>query len=221
MARVYMCEAVRRVRELHRSLLSEYPGNLSVGAVLRRQAETLYTEHRLRNSAVCVQLSNWLPDCVGLDEEHILKRRIDPGDALLTVAREHGFNSWRAVQDVSDRKLVVSFEHAVDALLAGEEEALRQMIKDEPHLVRWRSGYGHRATLLHYLTANGVETWRQVVPENAPELASLLIREGADPSATASMYGGAWDPLALAGSSAHPRNAGVVEALTAALQKRA
>src|SRR5512134_1794628 len=60
-----------------------------------------------------------------------------------------------------------------------------------PDLVIWRSHYGHRATLLHYLAANGVETYRQRVPRNASSLASLLTQRGADPHATATMYGAA------------------------------
>ncbi|NNE01456.1 MAG: ankyrin repeat domain-containing protein, partial [Pirellulaceae bacterium] len=66
-------------------------------------------------------------------------------------------------------------------------------------------------TLLHYCGSNGVETYRQVVPTNLPQLTQLLIDAGADVNATAEMYGGNCPTLGLLITSAHPAEAGVVD----------
>ena len=67
----------------------------------------------------------------------------------------------------------------------------------------------HRSTLLHYLAANGVETYRQKSPPNAVEIASMLLDAGADPNALQDSYGGRNTTLSMLVSSAPPRIAGV------------
>ena len=49
---------------------------------------------------------------------------------------------------------------------------------------------GARATLLHYVAANGVEGYRQLTPPNAVAIADALLDAGADVDALADMYGG-------------------------------
>lgn len=51
------------------------------------------------------------------------------------------------------------FESAVDAIVNGD--ALKKLISEQPELVRARSTREHRSTLLHYVSANGVEDFRQ------------------------------------------------------------
>src|SRR5262249_53709418 len=77
------------------------------------------------------------------------------------------------------------FEAAVDAVVAGEVVALTTLLDREPRLVGARSLRSHRATLLHYVGANGVEHERQRTPPNAPAVATLLLARGADPDALA------------------------------------
>ena len=77
--------------------------------------------------------------------------------------------------------------------------------------------YGHRATLLHYTAAKGVEIRRQVVPANAAEVATTLLQAGADPAARLHAYGRTFDTLAMLKSSAHPRAAGVEAGIEHAL----
>jgi hypothetical protein len=125
--------------------------------------------------------------------------------ARLVVARDHGFASWSSVGGECDPP----FELAVDAVVLGRVDELNRLLADAPDLVSRRSAYGHRATLLHYTAANGVEIRRQVVPANAAEIAALLLDAGADPAATLHAYGGTPDALAMLKSSAHPRAAGV------------
>jgi ankyrin repeat protein len=67
----------------------------------------------------------------------------------------------------------------------------------------------HRATLLHYVAANGVEGYRQKTPRNAVEVARVLLRAGAEVDALADLYGTRCTTLSLLVSSCHPAQAGV------------
>ncbi|HEX4450979.1 MAG TPA: ankyrin repeat domain-containing protein [Kofleriaceae bacterium] len=111
------------------------------------------------------------------------------------------------------------FEAAADAIADGRIDALREVLDRAPELVHARSLREHRATLLHYCGANGVEQERQKSLPNAPAIASLLLARGADPNALALTYGGgpAQTALYLAATSSFPDEAGVMEPLIAAL----
>jgi len=104
-----------------------------------------------------------------------------------------------------------SFERAVDAVVHGEIERLRELRAAEPQLATRRSDYGHRSTLLHYVGSNGVETHRQKVPANLAEVTRALLEAGAEVDAPAEMYGGGSTPLGLLLTSAHPHEAGVAD----------
>jgi ankyrin repeat protein len=145
-----------------------------------------------------------------------------PPDSLAThartlVARAHAFDSWdRFAAHLDERNrpgsAVARFEQAVDAIVAGDLEALDRLLHGDPNLVRARSDRRHRATLLHYVGANGVEEFRQVTPVNAPGIAERLLRSGAEVDALASLYGGS-TTLGLAATSIHPFRAGVQNAI--------
>jgi ankyrin repeat protein len=103
-----------------------------------------------------------------------------------------------------------AFEAAADAVCAGDLGALRILLASDPGLVRRRSAAAHHATLLHYVSANGVEPARQAAsPANGPRVAELLLDRGADPDATCDAYGGgpAQTTLCLVVSSAGPLRA--------------
>ena len=85
--------------------------------------------------------------------------------------------------------------------------------------MRARSAYGHRSTLLHYVSANGVENRRQRTPRRILEIVQLLLGAGADPDAPAGSYGEGDHntPLCLTVSSGHPAEAGLQGAIVQAL----
>ncbi len=103
------------------------------------------------------------------------------------------------------------FEAAVEAVISGDVETLTALLREDPSLVVQRSGAKHKATLLHYVAANGVEPERQKTPRNAVEVAEILLNAGAEVDSLAETYGGgsAQTPLMLLVSSAHPAQAGV------------
>lgn len=105
------------------------------------------------------------------------------------------------------------FERAVDAIVSGDAALLDSLLAENRELVRARSERPHRATLLHYIAANGVEDERQKTPKNAVEIAEMLLRAGAEADATAWMYGGEQVTMCMLVSSVHPAKAGVQVAL--------
>ncbi len=215
---VYRHPIVKAVATLHQGLLQHYPGTLSVQEVVLTQADTLWQAHASRDPVACVQLSNWLPRCIGKPETEILETPLSIEEAKHAVSREHGFTGWGALNQSDTIKLDASFEQAVAAVLKGDIKALRLQLEAEPGLVGAQSAYGHQATLLHYLGSNGVETWRQVVPMNAVEMATFLIEQGADKAARMAVYGGQFTPLELMSTSAHPKAAGIADALAVVLK---
>ena len=152
---------------------------------------------------------------------------VTPADAHCIVARWHGFADWgnlaaHAAAVGQEDSLLLAFESAVEAVVAGDESVLASLLREHPALVFARSTRAHRATLLHYVAANGVEGYRQRTPPNAVAVAKLFIEGGAEvdadlddgsegrriyPERTGSTT------LGLAATSFHPAAAGVQIAL--------
>ena len=135
-------------------------------------------------------------------------------DAQFVLARSHGFTSWPAFVDHLDALQhagteTAAFEAAAEAIVHGDETLLQQLLRNNPELIRARSAREHRATLLHYVSANGVENYRQVSPPNAARITELLLEAGADVEAEADVYGGGCTALGLVATSTPPREAGV------------
>jgi ankyrin repeat protein len=107
----------------------------------------------------------------------------------------------------------VEFEAASDAIVSGDLKALTRLLRENRALIRQRSTREHRATLLHYTSANGVEGYQQKTPQNIVEIAELLLKSGAEVDAEANVYGGGCTTLGLAATSVHPEVAGVQELL--------
>ena len=96
---------------------------------------------------------------------------------------------------------------------------MTKLLVEHPDLVKARSRSSHRATLLHYVAANGVENELQKSPKNGAEIARILIEAGAEVDALAETYGGGTNQttLCLLVSSIHPAAAGVQPALVQVL----
>src|SRR5215471_12999726 len=135
-------------------------------------------------------------------------------DAQFFVARGHGFASWpkfaRHLDSLGRANSPVSnFEAAVDAIITGDLRELKKLLSENPELARARSTREHRSTLLHYVSANGVEDFRQKTPKNIVEITKMLLDAGADVNAESDAYGGRSTTLGLAATSYHPQAAGV------------
>jgi hypothetical protein len=135
-------------------------------------------------------------------------------DAQFVIARAHGFVSWRTfvthIESLERASSPVSaFEAATNAVVSGDVATLRRLLREHPELIHARSTREHRATLLHYVAANGVENYRQVTPQNIAEIAKVLLEAGADVDSEADVYGGGCTTLGLVATSAPPAIAGV------------
>jgi ankyrin repeat protein len=137
-------------------------------------------------------------------------------DGQFLIARAHGFASWAAFSahlegGAFSGSEAREFETAADAVVTGDLTTLDALLTANPSLVQARSPRIHRATLLHYVAANGVEDFRQKSPANAVAIARRLLTAGAEPDALAETYGGGNDQttMNLLVSSTHPDEAGV------------
>jgi len=135
-------------------------------------------------------------------------------DAQFFVARGHGFASWPKFASHLEalaraNSPVSKFEAAAAAIVNGDLAMLEKLLVENPELVRARSTREHRSTLLHYVSANGVEDFRQKTPKNIIEITKVLLNAGADVNAESDAYGGRSTTLGLTATSWHPENAGV------------
>lgn len=105
--------------------------------------------------------------------------------------------------------IISKFEAAADAIVSGDIAALERLLNDDPELVRARSTREHHSTLLHYVSANGIEDFRQKTPKNIVAIATLLLDSSADVNAESEAYGGRSTTLGLTATSCHPEKAGV------------
>jgi len=194
------------------------------------QAETLFDSYE-NGDASAFQLFRTLhprfldPEIKWLSlnasDDEIAAAKLGMDDAQLCIARAYNFRDWAALtayaESVRDTASpVFLFESAVEAVVNGDLDTLRQLLRDHPELVHARSTRVlnfdppvHRATLLHYVGANGVENYRQKSPKNSVEIARALLDAGAKVDATADLYGTNCTTMQLLVSSCHPAQAGV------------
>jgi hypothetical protein len=211
MVDVYVAGPVAAVRALYGDLVGRSAWTRAPVDQLRVQADRLADGHRLRIPGSDVELANWHPMLVTRPVAEIWAADLREDDFLLALARQHGYRQWESVP--AGPGPVPEFEAAVEAVVDGDLVGLTRLLDATPDLVSMRSHWGHRATLLHYVAANGVETYRQRVSPSAADVASLLVSRGAEVHATADMYGGRQTALALLLTSSHPRDAGVTAAV--------
>jgi ankyrin repeat protein len=162
---------------------------------------------------------SWLPR--KLTEADIRNAAFERREAQMTIARWYDFADWQRLEEyvaavTREGSAVAKFEEAAEAVIAGHVDTLTKLLRDTPDLTRARSARVthfdppvHRATLLHYVAANGVEGYRQRTPANAVDVATTLLRASADANALADMYGGQHTTMSMLVSSGHPAKAGV------------
>jgi ankyrin repeat protein len=105
-------------------------------------------------------------------------RTVDPraklAAALLAVAQDHGFSSWRALKAEVERRQADQVSVFFEACVAGEVEVLRRLLADDPALVRAGDPKAHHQgwTGLHAAAKAGRH-----------EAVRLLLAHEADPNA--------------------------------------
>jgi len=160
-----------------------------------------------------VKLEDWIGQLAAFARVE-LKKQPCLTRAQFVIARAEGFESWpklgRHIQALERSGTVVSrFEVATDAIVTGDIVALKKLLQEDPELAKACSTREHRAALLHYVSANGVEGYRQQTPNNIVQIAKLLLESGAEVDALCNVYGGDCTTLGLTATSIHPQRAGV------------
>lgn len=210
--KVYIPLIIQELKSFYGELLYNIKSFPDIPTHLAALSQRLWEGVQQEHPAIFTEISNYHKDYLG-KKEQINPTSFGLADCQQTIANEYGFPNWEAVQELGNLQYDFRFEQAVNLLLAGEIVELKALIMTHPYLLSATSLYGHRATLLHYVASNGVEFWRQQVPLNLPEIASYLILTGADKEATMKVYGGEFDTYALLVTSAHPKGAGILEAM--------
>src|SRR4029077_225533 len=181
------------------------------GAIAAWAAKWIETLVKLTSLTVTpglpVRIDRWIAQVTQFAQ----KKLSDPGrasakcalaDAQFVIARSHGFESWPKLVKhiealVRGNSQASQFEAAADAIVAGDAATLERLLHENPELIRARSTREHRATLLHYISSNGVEGYRQITPKNAVKIAGILLKAGAQVDAEADVYGGGATTLGL------------------------
>jgi len=90
--------------------------------------------------------------------------------ALLVVAQEHGFSSWRALKAEIDRRHTTHASQLFEAVDRGDAATVRSLLREEPALIHARHARHNASPLHHAATCGDLETVR------------ALLDAGADPN---------------------------------------
>ena len=130
-------------------------------------------------------------------ERLVLLRAANPAtqlaDAQRAIAREYGFASWRALKAEIDRRREPRIAAFMQACRAGDVEALRELLQDDPGLARERLAAGSHGLHLAF---------------RHPDALRLLIAHGADPNVRD--LGDNASPLHLAAANAELESVRVI-----------
>lgn len=166
-----------------------------------READALGAAVRQRAFPALQRVLSWHPAYAGRPLRAIPCDTFDLAAAQQTVAREYGCDTWndlaQLVAGIADGGSVRAFEIAAEAVSTGDVDGLDRLLRAQPSLVHARSGRRHRATLLHYVAANGVEPPRQAGSPHAVAVANRLLTHGAEIDALAPFYDEDCSTLAL------------------------
>lgn len=206
--KIFICDEVSKVRELYHDIISWPYQHTSTFAFINAVAISHYRQYAVGYPPSITELKSWHPDCIGKPYSHIMGLELSQEDIQYAQARQFGYKDWEDLI-LKDSPINFDFERAVDAIIEGDESMLRQLLSDHPDLAQATSSYGHRAKLIHYIAANGVETHRQMTPYNLPIITQLLLDHGCDPYADHNIYSGNGTVIDLIATSAHPNEAGV------------
>jgi hypothetical protein len=171
------------------------------------------------------RVDRWAGQITDFARQQLTPPDCDTPQGELVIARAYGFPTWSAfvahLEGLADPDSTVGrFERGAEAIIRGDIVGLERLLAAHRDLVHVRSDREHRATLLHYVSANGVENYRQKTPPNIVDIARVLLDAGAEVDAEANVYGGGATTLGLVVTSAHPRLAGVQNALADLLINR-
>jgi len=194
----------------------------------RKKAKQLVKQHRARWPEALSLIKYNHGRFTKLDPLAIAEQKFSLRDAQTVVSRIDGYAGWSELKahvaalnkdGTAAGNKSLRFEKAAESIVQGQIDVLTRWLDQDPGLIKARSRRQHRATLLHYIAANGIEQHRQKTPPNAVAIARLLLERGAEADALAETYGGgnAQTTLSLLVSSGWPHQAGLQSELVRVL----
>jgi len=208
---IHVHQKARKLRKLLNKILTERSSFNSIYDFLKAYAELLHTDYMAKGNCFEIDFSNWHPKFISHSPEEIRSKSPEFIEFKIAVTKAHGFQNIEKLKE-SNLKFNHPFENAVDHLLTGELVKLKNILEKYPAVKNAKSNFGHRASLIHYVAANGVESYRQVCPYNIVDGLQLLLDLGCDPEAKNNIYGGS-NLIGLIKTSAHPAKVGVTDRL--------
>ncbi|HST08007.1 MAG TPA: ankyrin repeat domain-containing protein [Gemmatimonadaceae bacterium] len=211
-----VARAAVEIGERERDMTYSLPFRATL-AEYQQEAQQLYDALRAGDNGARWNFKWMHPRYKGKPVDDVDAATLGLADAQLVVAQEYAFNKWDDLVKFTDAVTrdgpILIFETGVDAVVGGDLVKLQSMLLEHRELPHARSTRRHRATLLHYIGANGVEGSRQKTPPNALDVMKTLLEAGAEPDAVADLYDGKCTTMSMVVTSTHPARAGLQAAL--------
>jgi ankyrin repeat protein len=183
----------------------------------RAAADALWADLMAQDNDAQWRIKWMHPAFHGQGIDAVRRATLTLADAEATIASGEFVSSWDGLlawyDTIDTGGPEAQFEAAANAVIGGDLATLNSLLDAHPALIVARSSRRHRATLLHYVACNGVENWRQHSPENAVDVARLLLTRGAEVDALADMYNEQCTTMSMLVSSSPPAARGVQLAL--------
>lgn len=215
--KIYKCKAVMEVQRFYGPLIMDYSRYPRIKQHLYALAERMWEGIQVKHPWILQEFSNYHPEYLEKSSRELGHLKLNFEDCLECVASQYGYSNWSIV-DQLETEYDEDFQDLVNFIIHGQIDKLKSSLSNNPRLLSQESGYGHRANLIHYLAANGVEMWRQQVPLNSFEILVLLNDLGVDLKATMKVYDGNHSFEELLLSSDHAVQAGVVDTMSKLLE---
>jgi len=210
---IYIANIVREIREILPKLNSDYSAMTTISDIFDYIKAQLISNFENARSSLHMLYRNHFPNYYKIKPPVAMDETLD-----LVIARSLGFDDYAHYTKNAEVALNSKFEKAVHNLLIGDIANLVQMIQEDPGLLYANSVLGHRARLIDYISSNGVEIWRQIVPSNADEILDEICKFDFDRYVTNNIYGGN-TVRSLIETSAHPKAAKITYRLLEVLSK--
>jgi len=205
---VYIPSVVRDIRECLGNTLN-YKECRNIKEYVERIGDAVWRAVENNDQRTHHFINNYHPSFLSWSWADIVNANFTRDQALDSSAF---YFSYAGLDDVPNEPINGTFESAIDLLLSGDLPRFQALIDEEPNLLNERSQYGHGALMWHYLASNGVEMHRQVVPHNLSEMISWFIDRDIDiVHTTMQIYGGHHTMIDLLTTSAHPKDAGLLD----------
>lgn len=165
---------------------------------LKQQAKDLMKAHAARSLAAAQLIREFHPQFRGATDEAIFAAEFKLSGAQLTVAREHGFQSWTRLKRRIEKPVLTDrldlphheriadpdFRLAVDLIDAGDEAGLRAHLKQHPglarrHVVFEGMNYFHNPSLLEFIAENPIR--HNKMAENIVAITEVILEAGQKP----------------------------------------